>query len=90
MTSHTSGYARMISDAIQLEDPDTLALVENLMREQTGGVLDHLTARQFAKHARDAYSDARAWDTSGAVNGFTLADYCRASGITPPRWTREP
>jgi hypothetical protein len=82
-----SHYTALISSAISLEDPATLALVERLMRDQTGGVLDHLDASTFDHLARQAYEDGRAWDTIGEINGCTLADYCRANDLTQPHWS---
>jgi len=85
-SSH-SHHTALISSAIGLEDPATLALVERLMRDQTGGVLDHLDATTFDHLARQGYEDGRAWDTIGEINGCTLADYCRANDLTQPSWS---
>lgn len=86
-SSARSYYHARISSAINLEDPVTLALVERLMRDQTGGVLDHLGANAFDHLARQAYGDGRAWDAIGEINGCTLADYCRANNLTQPPWS---
>ncbi len=86
-SSPRSYYTARISDAINLEDTATLALVERLMRDQTGGVLDHLDATSLDHLARQAYEDGRAWDTIGEINGCTLADYCRANDLTQPPWS---
>lgn len=86
-SSARSYYTACISSAINLEDPATLALVERLMRDQTGGVLDHLDANAFDRLARQAYGDGRAWDAIGEINGCTLADYCRANNLTQPPWS---
>ena len=85
-----TGYARLVSDAIGLEDTATLELVERLMRQDTGGVLDHLSAAAFARLAREAYGDATAWNEIGPVNGVTLADFCRAEQIALPSWATPP
>lgn len=85
-----TGYARLVSDAIGLEDAATLELVERLMRQDTGGVLDHLSAAAFARLAREAHGDATAWHQIGPVNGFTLADFCRAEQIDLPTWATTP
>lgn len=86
-SSARSYYTARISSAINLEDPVTLALVERLMRDQTGGVLDHLGANAFDHLARQAYGDGRAWDAIGEIIGCTLADYCRANNLTQPPWS---
>lgn len=86
-SSARSSYTARISSAINLEDPVTLALVERLMRDQTGGVLDHLDANAYDHLARQAYGDGRAWDAIGEINGCTLADYCRANNLTQPPWS---
>lgn len=54
------GYAALIAEATGGRDPETVALVETLMREETGSVLDHLSAARFAALARQAYADAQA------------------------------
>lgn len=84
-----STYSDLISNALDQNDPNTLALVERLMRLETGGCLDHLPRPHFDHLARQAYEDARAWDTIGDVHGVTLAAYCRAEGIEPPAWLRD-
>jgi len=56
------------------------------MREETGGVLDHLSAARFTALARESYGDAQAWDWVGPINGVTLADYCTVLGLTVPSW----
>lgn len=81
-----TGYARFISVTLGLDDPATLELVERLMRQETGGVLDHLGADVFARLARQAYEDARTWNEIGAVAGVTLAGFCRAEQIDVPGW----
>lgn len=78
------GYAALIAEATGGRDPETVALVETLMREETGSVLDHLSAARFAALARQAYADAQAWQSLGPVNGITLARYCAVLGLTPP------
>ena len=80
------GNAALIAEATDQRDPETVALVEELMREETGGVLDHLSAARFAALARESYADARSWQWLGPINGVTLADYCTVLGLTPPSW----
>ena len=81
-----TGYAVLISDATDQGDPATVAVVEELMREETGGVLDHPSAARFAALARESYADARAWQRLGPINGVTLADYSTVLSLTPPAW----
>lgn len=83
-----TGYAALIAQATGQRDTATVALVEELMREDTGGVLDHLSAPRFAGLARAAFADAQAWQRLGAINGVTLADYCTVLGLTVPSWVR--
>lgn len=85
--SQLRGYAALIAHTLGIEDPATLAVVEDFMRQQTGGVLDHLSPAAFAQHAREAYADARAWSDVGAINGCTLEDYCHTMGLALPAWT---
>jgi len=85
-----TGYARAIRDALGLDDTATLDLVECLMRQETGGVLDHLSAAAFTRLARQSYGDATAWHQIGPVNGFTLADFCRVEQINLPTWATTP
>lgn len=82
----TSGYARLIAAAIGLDDAATLELVERMMRQETGGVLDHLSAAVLIQLARQGLADSREWDQIGPVNGITLADFCRAEQIDLPTW----
>ena len=81
-----TGYAALIAEATDQQDTATLALVEELMREETGGVLDHLSAPRFAALARESYADAQAWQRIGAITGVTLADYCNVLGLIRPAW----
>lgn len=85
-----TGYTQLVSSAIGLDEAATLELVERLMRQETGGVLDHLSAAAFARLARQAYGDAKAWNEIGPVNGFTLADFCRVEQIDLPTWVARP
>lgn len=85
-----TGYAQLVSSAIGLDEAATLELVECLMRQETGGVLDHLSATAFARLARQSYGDAKAWNEIGPVNGFTLADFCRVEQIDLPTWATGP
>jgi hypothetical protein len=80
------GYAALIAQATDQRDPATIALVEELMREEAGGVLDHLSAARFTALTRESYLDARAWQRLGQINGVTLADYCTVLGLTVPSW----
>ena len=84
------GSAQLVSSAIGLDEAATLELVECLMRQETGGVLDHLSAAAFARLARQSYGDAKAWNEIGPVNGFALADFCRVEQIDLPTWATGP
>lgn len=46
------GYAKLIAEAIGTTDPATLALVEQVMRDDAGGALDGLTPAAFGAMAR--------------------------------------
>lgn len=85
-----TGYAQLVSSAIGLYEAATLELVERLMRQETGGVLDHLSAAAFTHLARQAYGDATAWNDIGPVNGVTLADFCHVEQIDLPTWVTPP
>lgn len=85
-----TGYAQLVSSAIGHDEAATLELVERLMRQETGGVLDHLSAAAFTHLARQAYGDATAWHQIGRVNGATLADFCRVERIELPTWVTPP
>lgn len=80
------GYAALIAEALNQRDIETVSLVEELMREETGGVVDHLSAARFAALARACHADARAWQRLGPINGVALSEYCRMFGLTPPAW----
>lgn len=80
------GYTALIAQATDQRDPTTLALVEELMRAETGGVLDHLSAPRFVALARESYVGAQTWQRVGPINGVTLADYCTVLGLTVPSW----
>ena len=47
-----SGYQKLISAATKVKDPDTLQDIEEAMRQEEGGVLDHLTKLSFDRLAR--------------------------------------
>lgn len=85
-----TGYTQLVSSAIGLDEAATLELVERLMRQEAGGVLDHLSAAAFTRLARQAYGDAKAWNEIGPVNGFTLADFCGVEQIDLPTWVTPP
>lgn len=86
MTNPLRGYSALISSATGANDAPTIALIEDFVRQETGGCLDHLPVDRFTALARMAYADARAWNNLGKVNGITLAAYCDAIGLVPPSW----
>lgn len=89
--AHTlRGYSALIASSIDQHDHATVALVEDFMRQETGGCLDHLSADRFIALARLSYADARAWHQFGDVNGTTLATYCEAARLEVPTWARHP
>jgi hypothetical protein len=74
-------YARQIAQAIEYTDEATLAIVEQFMRDETGGTLDHLTTPEFAALARQAAADAVQLQAAGQ-----LAMVCDANGLAMPPW----
>jgi hypothetical protein len=76
-----SQYTAKITAAISHKDPETAAVVEEFMRDATGGALDGLTTIQLLQLARQAEGDAVALHAAGQ-----LAMVCRASGLELPAW----
>jgi hypothetical protein len=74
-------YVRQIAQAIEYTDEPTLAIVEQFMRDETGGTLDHLTPDAFKALARQAAADAVQLQAAGQ-----LAMVCDANGLTMPPW----
>jgi hypothetical protein len=76
-------YAAEIARRTGTEDTATLTLIEQLMRDDNGGVLDHLTADDF----RAAIPVAIAGAAELAASGL-LDSYCDSYGIAgPAAWT---
>lgn len=50
-----SGYRKMISEATGVKNPRALENIEEIMRTLEGGVLDHLTAPEFKRVAKNAH-----------------------------------
>lgn len=50
-------YQSLISVATGVTDPKRLRLIEDWMRQQTGGCLDHLARLEFIKLARQSDDD---------------------------------
>jgi hypothetical protein len=50
-----SFYKRLIVETLKINDEKLIEEVEDQMRNQCGGVLDHLTKRRFQKEAKIAY-----------------------------------
>lgn len=76
-----SQYASKITAAISHKDPQTAAVVEEFMRDETGGALDSLTTVQLIQLARQAEGDAVQLHATGQ-----LAMVCRANGLDLPAW----
>jgi hypothetical protein len=72
-------YAQSIAGLCGTEDTATLDLIEALMRDDNGGVLDSLTPAQFG----DAIVRAIAGVAELAAGGH-LALYCEGMGIAVP------
>ena len=53
MTKFT-GYQQAISAATGVNDPDKLTEIEEIMRQESGGVLDHLDRQAFNRLARSS------------------------------------
>lgn len=76
-----SQYAAKITAAISHKDPQTAAVVEEFMRDETGGALDSLTTFGLIHMARAAEAEAVALHATGQ-----LAMVCRANGLNLPAW----
>jgi hypothetical protein len=76
-----SHYASKITAAISHKDPETAAVVEQFMRDETGGALDHLDTAGLIRLARQAEGDAVALHAVGQ-----LAMVCSANELTLPAW----
>lgn len=71
-------YQDRIAQAINNSDTATVALVEDLMRTEHD-TLDHLTAAQFTRAARNAMAFAIELGLSGM-----LGEYCQPLGLAVP------
>lgn len=76
-----SHYARKVTAAISHKDAETAAVIEQFIRDETGGALDALTTVQLLTAARQAEADAIALHNAGQ-----LAMVCRANGLQVPAW----
>lgn len=76
-----SQYASKITAAISHKDPETAAVVEEFMRDETGGALDSLTTFDLIHMARAAEAEAVTLHEAGQ-----LAMVCSASGLELPAW----
>jgi hypothetical protein len=76
-----SQYANKITAAISHKDPQTAAVVEQFIRDETGGALDGLTTFQLLQMAQAAEADAEALHAAGQ-----LAMVCQANGLELPAW----
>lgn len=76
-----SQYESKITAAISHKDPATAAVVEQFMRDETGGALDALTTATLIQLARQAESDAEGLHAAGQ-----LAMVCSANGLQLPAW----
>lgn len=76
-----SQYTAKISAAISHKDDATATVVEEFMRDATGGALDSLTTFQLIHLARAAETEAVALHASGQ-----LAMMCEAFGLDLPAW----
>jgi hypothetical protein len=74
-------YAAKITAAISHKDEATAALVEQFMRDETGGALDSLTVAGLVQLARQAEGDAVALHAAGQ-----LSMVCEANGLQVPAW----
>jgi hypothetical protein len=72
-------YAQSIADATGTTDPATLALIEQLMRDDNGGVLDSLTPADFDAAIPVAIAGAAELAAFGL-----LAGYCDAMRLAVP------
>lgn len=76
-----SHYASKITAAISHKDEATAAVVEQFMRDETGGALDSLDTAQLIQLARQAEGDAEGLHAAGQ-----LAMVCEANGLQLPAW----
>src|SRR5664279_1090510 len=76
------GYSAAIASAISNDDDALLDLVEEFMRDRTGGTLYALSRPEFVYLARESLDDVLAWHRAGAVNDMTLTHYCAVLGLT--------
>lgn len=60
-------YKTLIKKATGVYDPDRIARIEDVMRENNGGVLDHLTRAEFGEQARLAKAVIVWSNTEGAT-----------------------
>jgi hypothetical protein len=86
-TTELTGYQKMIARAIGNRDHTIVALIEDLMRNHTGGALDGLTAIEFLQQAQTCHAEMLAWHRAGEIDGMTLAEYCRIVGLVYPELT---
>jgi len=81
------GYQRMIAEAIDTEEPEMAALVEDFIRMEHP-TLDSLSRDQLHTAARSAHGDVIAWGSGAATpeqtGHMTLADYCRVMSLDYP------
>lgn len=73
------GYAALIATILETTDPAMLALVEELMRLDQGGSLDHLEPDLFGVAALEARGDVRTMKAAGTLNQF-----CKAHDLKVP------
>jgi hypothetical protein len=52
-------YQTLIKEATGVEDPVLLAEIEQVMRDESGGVLDHLSRAKFMRLAKASVAPAR-------------------------------
>jgi hypothetical protein len=74
--------AKLIAEAIETADTDTIALVEELMRADRTG-LDSLSPAEFRTAAREASLEALLMHNEGI-----LAAWCDALALAMPAWTK--
>ena len=60
-------YKQRIATATKLTDTDDIDAVEELMRVESGGCLDHLSARDFDREARISLQVLRAMPAATAA-----------------------
>lgn len=67
MTTRYTSYQQRIAAATKLTDADDVRAVEELMRVESGGCLDHLSARDFDAEARTSLKVLRAMPAATAA-----------------------